>query len=154
MNYAAPEAAGYEFQSGGVVSMLENLLDEFSTKKTELEKSELEAQHGFEQIAQQLTDEVEMASQEIERKTKRRAETEQAKAEAEADLAQTTADRDEDQKYLDDMTALCTQKRADFASREQLRAGEIEAIKKAIEVMSSDAVSGAADKHLPTMLQL
>jgi len=154
MNYQAPEAAGYEFQSGGVVSMLENLLDEFSSKKTELEKSELEAQHGFEQIAQQLTDNVETATQEIGRKTKRRAETEQAKADAEADLAQTTTDRDEDQKYLDEMTVLCQQKSADFEARQELRAGEIEAISKAIEIIGSESVAGAGEKNLPSFAQV
>merc|ERR1719491_801189 len=48
--YAAPEADAYEFQSGGVVDMLEKLKDDFSSKKTELEKDELGAQQAFEQI--------------------------------------------------------------------------------------------------------
>merc|ERR1719191_1181834 len=39
------------------------------------------------------------------------------------------------------------------ASRQQLRADEIVAIEKAIEIISSGAVAGNADKHLPTMLQ-
>ena len=38
-------------------------------------------------------------------------------------------------------------------SRQQLRAEEIEAIQKAIEIMSSKAVSGHAETHLPTLLQ-
>merc|ERR1712232_547068 len=54
----APEAYGYEFQSGGVVDLLEKLMVEFSSKKKELEAEELTAQHSFEQIAQQLTDNV------------------------------------------------------------------------------------------------
>merc|ERR1719160_2282409 len=90
----APEAAGYEFQSGGVIEMLEKLQDEFVTKKTDLEKEELTAQHTFEQIMQQLTDNIEKASQEISRKTKRRAETEEAKSENEGNLKQTKADRE------------------------------------------------------------
>merc|ERR1719271_2048161 len=129
--YDAPEANAYEFQSGGVVEMLEKLLDEFGSKKTDLEKEELGAQQAFEQIFQQLADNIENAEFEIAKKTKHRAETEAAKAEAEGDLAQTTADRDEDQKYLDDTTALCTQKTSDFESRQKLRGEEIEAISKA-----------------------
>merc|ERR1719217_3660 len=82
-----------------------------------------------------------------------KAEREQDKADAEKDLAQTTADRDEDQKYLDDLTALCTQKRADFAKRQELRQGELDAIDKAIEIISSAAVAGSAETHLPTLLQ-
>merc|ERR1719169_81823 len=46
--YDAPEANAYEFQSGGVVDMLEKLQDEFTSKKTDLEKEEMNAQAGFE----------------------------------------------------------------------------------------------------------
>merc|ERR1719326_2823480 len=56
-------------------------------------------------------------------------------------------------KYLEDLTATCEQKAADFESRQQLRAEEIEAIEKAIEIISSAAVQGNAEKHLPTLLQ-
>jgi hypothetical protein len=70
------------------------------------------------------------------------------------DLAQTTADRDEDQKYLDETTALCTQKTSDFESRNQLRADEITAISKAIEIIGSGAVAGSGEKHLPQLLQI
>merc|ERR1740130_2205315 len=152
--YAAPEANAYENQSGGIIEMLEKLNDDFSGKKTELEKEELGAQQAFEQIGQQLADNIENAEFEINKKTKHRAETQQNKADMEGDLAQTTADRDEDQKYLDDTTALCTQKTSDFESRSELRAGEIEAISKAIEIMGSQAVAGSGDKHLPALLQI
>merc|ERR1712060_911475 len=65
-----------------------------------------------------------------------------------------TTTRDADQKYLDDLKATCSQKAADFESRQQLRAEEIEAINKAIEILSSSAVSGNADKYLPTLVQV
>merc|ERR1719502_2121717 len=103
---------------------------------------------------QQLTDNIENAEHEISKKTALRAETMDAKAQAEGDLAQTTSDRDEDQAYLDEMTALCTQKTADFESRQKLRAEELDAINKAIEIISSNAVAGSGEKHLPTLLQL
>merc|ERR1719478_339404 len=86
--------------------------------------------------------------------TKRRAETQEHKAQCEGDLAQTTADRDEDVKYLDETTALCTQKAADFESRQKLRADELEAIAKAIEIIGSGAVAGSGEKHLPALLQI
>jgi hypothetical protein len=69
----------------------------------------------------------------------------EAKAQAESDLADTIATRDDDAKYLADLTATCQQKASDFASRQELRAGEIAAIEKAIEIISSGAVAGAAE---------
>lgn len=110
LSYDAPEAAGYSFQSGGVVDMLLKLQKEFKGEKTDLEQSELKAQHAFEQIIQQLADNIEGAEHEIEKKTTLRAETQQQKAEDEGDKKQTIVDRNEDQTYLDDTKALCTQK--------------------------------------------
>merc|ERR1719482_907082 len=77
----------------------------------------------------------------------------QQKADAQGDLKDTTTTRDADVKYLADLTATCEEKASAFESRQQLRADEIVAVEKAIEIISSGAVSGNADKHLPSMLQ-
>merc|ERR1719454_48927 len=82
------------------------------------------------------------------------AQTQELKAQNEGDLAQCTADRDEDQKYLDDTAALCKTKTADFEARQQLRADEIAAISKAIDIIGSQAVAGSGDKHLPALMQI
>jgi len=153
MFYKAPEAHGYEFQSGGVIDMLLKLQDEFDGKKADLMKDEMNAKAAYEMIMQVLTDNKENANHEIKKKTLLRAETEKEKAEAEGDLAETTKERDEDQAYLDETTALCQQKSDDFAARQKLRAEELETLKKAIEIISSEAVSGSGDKYLPTLLQ-
>merc|ERR1719413_305550 len=58
-----------------------------------------------------------------------------------------------DKKYLADLTAECEQKAGDFESRQQLRTEELEAINKAIEILSSDQVKGNADKYLPSLVQ-
>jgi chromosome segregation ATPase len=149
LHRSAPEAAGYESQSGGIVQMLEDLLDDFVAKKTDLEKEELNAEHAYGGIMQHLTDNIEKASQEISRKTKRRAETEAAKGENEGNLKATTSDREEDATYLQDTTIACEQKAADFAASQELRAGEIEAVSKAAEIIGSSAVKGAGEKNLP-----
>jgi len=75
-------------------------------------------------------------------------------AEAKADLQTTTGTRDDDSKYLADLTATCEAKSAVFAERQQLRAEEIAAVEKAIEILSSPEVAGSAGKHLPGLVQL
>merc|ERR1719375_689721 len=87
-------------------------------------------------------------------KTETKAKKLQSKAEAEGELEDTIKTRDDDMKYLADLTATCEQKSSDFEARQQLRAEEIEAIEKAIEIISSGAVAGAAEEHLPTLVQM
>jgi len=150
----APEGNAYEFQSDSVIDMLDKLKDDFADKRSKLMNDELEAEHAYEMIMQQLTDNTENAEHEIEHKTSLRSETQQKKADMEGDLAQTKIDYGEDKKYLDETVSLCQQKTDDFMSRQELRAGELETLKKALEIISSETVAGAAEKHKPTLIQL
>merc|ERR1719271_1444298 len=100
-----------------------------------------------------LKAQIEQANSEVDSKSATKAKKLEAKATAEGDLADTTAAKEADEKYLSDLTATCDQKATDFEARQQLRAEELEAIEKAIEIISSEAVSGNAEKHLPTLLQ-
>merc|ERR1711972_671548 len=52
---SAPEAYGYEFQSHGVIEILEKLLDKFMTERTELEQTEMNSKHAFAMLVQDLT---------------------------------------------------------------------------------------------------
>merc|ERR1719181_1978401 len=150
---SAPEANAYEFQSNGIIEMLSKLLDKFIDERTTLEKEEMNSKHAFEMLMQDLNAQIAQGSKDRDEKAESKAKTLQAKADAEGDLKDTTTTRNEDQKYLDELTATCEQKASDFESRQQLRAEEIEAIEKAVEIISSGAVSGNADKHLPALLQ-
>jgi prefoldin subunit 5 len=150
---SAPEANAYEFQSSGVVEMLEKLLDKFVDERTTLQKEEMNSKHAYDMLMQDLNAQIAQATQDRDEKAETKAKTLQHKADAQGDLNDTTTTRDADTKYLADLTATCEQKASDFESRQQLRADEIVAIEKAIEIISSGAVSGNADKHLPSMLQ-
>merc|ERR1719453_2655449 len=102
---------------------------------------------------QDLGDQEEFGKRQINQKSTIKAKKLQKKADAEGTLKDTTATRDDDLKYLEDLVATCQKKSGDFEKRQTLRTEEIAAIEKAIEIISSDAVSGNAEKHLPTMLQ-
>merc|ERR1712060_841680 len=97
---SAPEAYGYEFQSHGVIEMLEKLLDKFIAERTTLEKEEMNTKHAYDMLMQDLTAQIAQATQDRDEKANTKAKKLQAKADAEADLAETTATRDADQKYL------------------------------------------------------
>merc|ERR1712124_143903 len=122
-------------------------------ERTTLEKEEMNAKHAFEMLMQDLKAQIDQATADRDEKAEAKAKALQAKADAEGDLEDVTTTRDADQKFLDDLVATCEQKASDFESRQLLRAEEIEAIEKAIEIISSSAVAGNADKHLPALLQ-
>merc|ERR1719161_3491171 len=129
---AAPEAAAFESSSGGVVDMVTELGEKFNDERDALEKSEGESRHAYDMLAQELTDQIEAATRERKAKTSTKNKRLSDKAEAEGDSADTAAMKAEDEKYLADLTATCEQKAADFAKRQELRQGELDAINKAI----------------------
>jgi len=150
---SAPEAYGYEFQSTGVIDMLAKLLDKFIEERTDIEKKEMNAKHAYDMLMQDLTAEIEQATQDRTEKAETKAKTLQAKANAKGELNDTTTTMEADKKYLAELTATCTQKASDFESRQQLRTEEIDAIHKAIEIISSEAVQGNAETYLPKLVQ-
>merc|ERR1719362_787263 len=79
---SAPEAAGYEFQSQGVVEMLEKLLDKFIEERTVLEKEEMNSKQAFEMLVQDLTAQIDQAKQDRTEKAETKAKKLQAKADA------------------------------------------------------------------------
>merc|ERR1712083_995354 len=52
---SAPEAYGYEFQSHGIIEVLEKLLDKFIDERTTIEKEEMNTKHAYEMLMQDLT---------------------------------------------------------------------------------------------------
>jgi len=153
LDVSAPDAHGYEFQSHGVIEMLEKLQDKFIDERTSMEKEEMNGKHAYDMLMQDLTAQVEQSETDRSEKSESKAKKLQAKADAEGSLSDTSSTKDDDVKYLTDLTSTCGQKASDFEERQQLRTEEIEAIGKAVEILSSGAVAGNAEKHLPSLAQ-
>merc|ERR1719272_446035 len=149
----APESNAYESQNGKVIAMLEKLLDKFVQERTVLEKEEMDSKHAYEMLMAELKKSIEEATQDRTEKAATKAKRLQQKADGEGDLTDTTTTRDDDAAYLSDLVGTCEQKGTDFLSRQELRAEELEAVNKAIEIVAGGAVSGAADDHLPGLVQ-
>merc|ERR1712050_828451 len=122
----------------------------FVEERTVLEKEEMNSKQAFEMLIQDLTAQIDQAKQDRTEKAETKAKKLQAKADAEGDLTERTTTKEADKKYLADLVATCEQKASDFEARQQLRTEELEAIAKAIEIVSSGAVKGNAEKHLPS----
>jgi len=151
---AAPEAAEFESQSGGIVGMIVGLEDKFGEEKQDNWRGEMDEEHKFALREQTLTDTIEKHTRQRNSKASTKKAKEEASAGAKADLQETTAVRDADVEYLADLKATCAQKTTDFEARQKLRSEELTAIDEAIEIIGGAAVSGSADTHLPAMAQV
>jgi hypothetical protein len=150
---AAPEADAYEFQSHGIIEMLEKLLDKFIDERSTLEKEEMNSKHAYDMLIQDLTAQIAQAEKDRSEKAAAKAQTLQGKADATGELQDVSSTKADDEKYLSELKSTCSMKASDFEARQQLRGEEIQAIEKAVEILSSNAVSGNAEKHLPSMIE-
>jgi len=100
-----------------------------------------------------LKSQIENASKHMEKAQMKKAEQSKKAGEAKGELASTKSDLKEDEEYKVDVETTHGLKKDQFGKNQEVRQEELVAIDKAIEIMSGDSVSGAADKHLPSLLQ-
>merc|ERR1719473_482980 len=116
----------YDFKSGGVIEILKQLKLSFEDQLEELRKAETNAANSH-----QLSN----AAQEDAINAAEKAKKGEAKAGAEADLNDATEARNAANTVLDDTKKSCTTRADEFESRSKNRAGEVEAMKQAVEIL-------------------
>merc|ERR1719387_3240135 len=149
----APEGAKYESQSGGIVEMLEGLGTKMENEKRDLEQENLKSQGAYQVVQQTLVDQIDQHKTMRNHKASTKKDKESASKQAAGDVASTETAKASDEAYLKDLYAECAIKSSDFEQKQKLRSGEVAALNKAIEIIGGGAVAGAADKHLPSMVQ-
>jgi len=147
-DYSAPEANAYEFQSGGIITILKKLRDEFRTKLADRQKEEMNSQHASDMIITDLTDSLENAEKERGRKTRKAAKKSEKRSLEAKQMKGTSSVKAEDEKTLAETNVECKEKSLSFEEKQKLRTEEIEALQKATEILESPEVSGNADKYL------
>merc|ERR1719420_1908723 len=90
----------------------------------------------------------------IKEKTSTKAARLEDAADGKGDLEKTETVKSEDEATLSDTLGECKAKSAEFEKNQVTRSEEIKAIEQAMEILASPEVSGNAEKHLPTLLQL
>merc|ERR1719424_2182027 len=133
--------------------MLEKLRHKFQDQLLALQKEELNMKSNFEALSQGLQDNIEYDTSASKQKTSEKAARLEAAASAKGDLTVTQKTKADDEKTLEDTLTECHQKSEEFEKNQVLRKEEIDAIRKAHEILSSPEVSGNAEKYLPTLAQ-
>jgi len=148
LSYQAPEANAYEFQSGSIIDLLKKLKGEFSAKLGDCQKEEMNSKHAYDMIIQDLTDSIENGETDIEEKKGHVQGKMEGSAKKKKHLLSVTALKAENEKLLEATATECSEKTLSFEEKQKLRAEEIKAIAKAIEILSSPEVLENANTYL------
>jgi len=148
-----PEAYGYEFQSGSVITVLQNLKHKFEDQRVAVQKAEIAAKSNYQLLAQKLTDNIKYNTKSAQDRTQKKAGRLSDAAAAKGELAQTETTKAADDAKLTDTLAECAARSDEFEKNQVIRAAEIKAISQAVDILGSASVSGHAAKHLPVLMQ-
>jgi len=141
----APAAAAYESQSGGILDVLEDMLEKAEAQQADGQKAEMVAKHNFEMLAQKLQDSIKHQNDEMDRAKKAKAEADQARSTAEGELATATKMLNEGEKMLSDLQNDCMTKATEFDTEQKERGEELEALATAKSILE-EKTGGAADR--------
>lgn len=136
----APELDALDFSSDRIEDMLNELRDKFTDERSKLEKEEMTLHHAHQSLMQELTTMMSQAEAEQSDLTQREASERQGLGANRANLADAEASEKEMKTYLEQVTQNCAKKAKDFKERSKLRAGELSAIDKAVDLLSSEEV--------------
>jgi len=145
--YGAPDPAVYKGQSGGIIEVLEKLLDEAEGQLSVARKEEANSLHNYELLKQELTDSMAFGNKEMDKTKKASAAATETKATAEGDLAVTNKGLAEDTAQLADTHQQCMTKAQDFEAEVASRAAELKALAEAKKIISETAGGAAAQSY-------
>jgi len=152
--HGGPEVAAYEFQSGGIVQVLEKLQDKFQGQLADTESAESNAAHAFDLQVLHLDNLVTESKSDREEKAGVKAKLAGESRAAQKDLADTKADLADDRSTLAEIKATFAAKKTQFGANQEVRAQELEALGKAIDIIANPTVSAAPGSKAANFLQL
>mmetsp|Transcript_3979 Transcript_3979/g.6567 ORF Transcript_3979/g.6567 Transcript_3979/m.6567 type:complete len:669 (+) Transcript_3979:60-2066(+) len=139
---AQPAVAAYQSKSGGILSTLEDMKEKARDDLTTLISEDKKAQHSYLMLKQSLEMQMAADQKEMDQAKALFAEASEAKATSEADLDGSSKDLANDKTSLQQLEASCSQADDDYQEATKSRSEELEALKKAQEVLKEK--TGAA----------
>jgi len=127
--------------AGGVMSMIEKLIQDAKELMVKSKQSENEAQAGYEALVADTNDSVDDLAKQIASKTGEVAKAKKDKINAEGDLADTMEELEGLFKYNSDLHAECDYVMKNFGVRQKARGEEIESLQQAKQILSGADLS-------------
>merc|ERR1719487_2924925 len=144
MDQPGPAPGAYEFQSGGIVDTLKDLKDKFQKRADDLQTEEDAAQQSYDAAAGAKREQIETDKATLKTEEENFAQTKSDIATTTEELTEEKAQLNDNNLYLKDITATCGMKAKEWDQRSVSRGGEIEAISKALEILTG-TVQGLAE---------
>jgi len=127
--------------SGGVMQMIEKLIQEAKELIVDSRKEEISAQAGYEATVADTNDSVTALQAQITSKTKAKVAATKEKQETEADIADAVAELEGLNKYNAELHADCDYVLKNFDVRQKARSEEIESLQQAKQILSGANLS-------------
>jgi len=142
----APDPAAYKSKSGGIVDVLEDMLEKAKAELADAQKAEMNSKFDYEQLKQKLEDAMKFGTKELGETKSAKAAAEEAKAVAENDLAVADKSTAEGSKHLSDLQNECMTKATEYEESQHGRQGELTALATAKKILE-EKTGGAADRE-------
>jgi len=134
----APSAGSYAPASGQILGILKQMLETFESNLSQTQKDELQGSGDYENLKATKENEIGAGQDQTETKVQELATTDEKNAQAKTDLEDTEASLAADQKFLANLRAQCQTMDAEWEARSKTRTEEMEAVAKAMEILSGD----------------
>jgi len=142
----APDPAAYKSKSGGIVDVLEDMLEKAKAELADAQKAEMNSKFDYEQLKQKLEDAMKFGTKELGETKSAKAAAEEAKAVAENDLAVADKATAEGSKHLSDLQNECMTKATEYEESQHGRQGELTALATAKKILE-EKTGGASDRE-------
>jgi DNA repair exonuclease SbcCD ATPase subunit len=128
----------YAPQSGEIFGILKQMKETFESNLSQSQKDELANQKAYEDLKAAKEEEIAAGQAQIETKTQELATTDEKLAQSKQDIEDTRASLSADEKFLMNLKEKCQMTDQEWEERQKSRQLEIEAVSKALAILSSD----------------
>jgi len=144
----------YAPQSGEVFGILKQMKETFESNLSASQKEEMASQKAYEDLKAAKESEIAAGQDQIDAKTQDLATTDEKNAQAKEDITDTKASLSADEQFLMMLKEKCSLTDSEWEARQKTRQLEMEAVSKALAVLSSDDAHDVFTKTFnPALLQ-
>jgi chromosome segregation ATPase len=128
----------YAPQSGEIFGILKQMKETFESNLSASQKEEMANQKAYEELKEAKEAEIAAGQAQVDKKTQELATTDEKNAQAKQDIEDTKASLSADEQFLMMLKEKCSMTDKEWEERQKTRQLEMEAVSKALAILSSD----------------